>query len=107
MPNHSLNLHILKLMSFNPYLLNLDTGDLESAQYKLVNYFLREFTEISLYSSGETKEKVPLPTLYMAMQWSTFETFSQDLGTSFHAQMAHKKVKVHVINEYSIYWHAF
>ena len=45
------------------------TEDIQSARYKLADYYLREFTEISLYSSRDTNHKVPLQKLYVAMKW--------------------------------------
>ena len=45
------------------------TDDILSARYKLAQYYLREFTEISLFSEGD---KVPLPKLYVAMKWKRY-----------------------------------
>ena len=47
------------------------TEDIQSARYKLADYYLREFTEISLYSSSNTYQKVPLQKLYVAMKWQS------------------------------------
>ena len=52
------------------------TDDILSARYKLANYYLREFTEISLYSSQETNKKVPLPKLYVAMKWMDYNEYA-------------------------------
>ena len=52
------------------------TDDILSARYKLANYYLREFTEISLYSSQETNKKVPLPKLYVAMKWMDYNKYA-------------------------------
>ena len=45
------------------------TDDILSACYKLAQYYLREFTEISLFSKDD---KVPLPKLYVAMKWQRY-----------------------------------
>ena len=47
--------------------------DILSARYKLAKYYLRELTEISLYSSQERSENVPLPKLYVAMKWMEYD----------------------------------
>ena len=52
------------------------TDDILSARYKLANYYLREFTEISLYSSQETNKKVPLPKLYVAIKWMDYNEYA-------------------------------
>ena len=53
------------------YVLLTFTEDIQSACYKLADYYLREFTEISLYSSKDTYQKVPLQKLYVAMKWQS------------------------------------
>ena len=45
------------------------TDDILSARYKLAQYYLREFTEISLFSKDD---KVPLPKLYVALKWKRY-----------------------------------
>ena len=50
----------------------LFTGDGVTAKEKLAKYYLREFTEMSLYSSSEEKNKVPLPKLYVPMIWRPY-----------------------------------
>ena len=45
------------------------TDDILSACYKLARYYMREFTEISLFSKDD---KVPLPKLYVAMKWKRY-----------------------------------
>ena len=49
--------------------------DILSARYKLAKYYLREFTEISLYSQ-DTNKKVPLPKLYVAMKWMDLNEYA-------------------------------
>ena len=49
--------------------------DILSARYKLAKYYLREFTEIILYSSQDTNKKVPLPKLYVAMKWMDYNEY--------------------------------
>ena len=44
--------------------------DVLSARYKLAEYYLREFTEISLFSFGDRMgKKAPLTKLYVSMEW--------------------------------------
>ena len=57
--------------------------DILSARYKLAKYYLREFTEISLYSSQERSEKVPLPKLYVAMKWMEYGWYAQSELTDY------------------------
>ena len=59
----------MKLYSFSNV---ISSDDTLSARYKLASYYLREFTEISLYSTQERSEKVPLPKLYVAMKWMEY-----------------------------------
>ena len=47
-----------------------------SARYKLAQYYLREFTEISLFSKDD---KVPLPKLYVAMKWKRYRKDKIDI----------------------------
>ena len=58
------------------------TDDILSARYKLSQYYLREFTEISLFSKDD---KVPLPKLYVAMKWKRYindDIQKQSFGTT-------------------------
>ena len=50
---------------------NIDflTDDFNVACNKLAQYYLQEFTEISLYSPNRIEDKVPLERLYVAMKW--------------------------------------
>ena len=50
--------------------------DILAARYKLAQYYLREFSEISLYSSQETNKKVPFPKLYVAMKWMDYNEYA-------------------------------
>ena len=45
------------------------TDDFQIACGKLAQYYIQEFTDISLYFPARTKEKVPLEKLYVAMKW--------------------------------------
>ena len=47
--------------------------DIQSARYKLADYYMREFTEVSLYSSIDTYQYVNLQKLYVAMKWQSSE----------------------------------
>ena len=46
--------------------------DLKNARIKLAHYFLREFSEINLYSADEGVTKVSLPKLYVPMTWTRY-----------------------------------
>ena len=48
------------------------SDDIFQATNKLADYYLREFTEISLYSASEEEEKVSLPKLYVPMIWKRY-----------------------------------
>ena len=45
------------------------TEDFQIACFKLAQYYLREFTEINLYSPSRAEAQVPLEKLYVAMTW--------------------------------------
>ena len=45
------------------------TDDFQVACGKLAQYYIQEFTDISLYFPARTKEKVPLEKLFVAMKW--------------------------------------
>ena len=45
------------------------SDDFQIACNKLAKYYLKEFTEINLYSLSGTDETVPLEKLYVAMKW--------------------------------------
>ena len=51
------------------FIISYITDDILSARHKLAQYYLREFTEISLFSKDD---KVPLPKLYVAMKWKRY-----------------------------------
>ena len=43
--------------------------DFHIACKKLAEYYLQEFTEISLYTLSRTEKMIPLVRLYVAMEW--------------------------------------
>ena len=57
--------------------------DIQSARYKLADYYNREFTEISLYSSSDNYQKVPLQKLYVAMKWQSSERYTTQDQSGF------------------------
>ena len=58
------------------------------ARYKLAQYYLREFTEINLFSKDE---KVPLPKLYVAMKWKRYRKDKRQLFRSLSDESDHDK----------------
>ena len=62
------------------------TDDFLSARYKLAQYYLRQFTEISLFSKDD---QVPLPKLYVAMKWKRYTndgTYRQQQYRPFYTE---------------------
>ena len=45
------------------------TADFQIACNKVAQYYLKEFTEISLLSPTGVEKKVPLDKLYVGMKW--------------------------------------
>ena len=61
-------------------------GDTSSARCKLAKYYLREFTEISLFSSDE---RVQLQHLYVAMKWTQYSKVKINPLRKFFSQKSY------------------
>ena len=66
------------------------TDDILSACYKLARYYLREFTEISLFSKDD---KVPLPKLYVAMKWTRYTKDNKDVQNQQDTEIPLQQLK--------------